>query len=168
MLQLNMSNELIFGDTTNYNEDKENVRYILILDPNDCENTNKISSATIYADNPEEICIISKNEKEGLKIILDYRNESQTITDLKGKILGNFDEKELVLYYNNKQSKLFFRDYSFINGKDVPYALIEDNIDNEITKKYFSLPHLRIEFVEAKPDNLVRNLILASIIILTI
>lgn len=168
MLQLKDANEMVFGDATDYASGNDDERHIILFNPDEPSNHDSWATGIIFAENPEEIIIYSKNEKDSLKIVLDFVNNVQTIFDSSGEIMGYFDEGDLVIYDNEKKECLKFSDMSFLDKKDTPYGLITDDIENDLTEEYFSRPHLLVEFVESKVNNVYRNLIIASLIILSI
>jgi hypothetical protein len=166
MLQLYELPELIVGDATDYKSGHTEERHIYMFNSSDEENADTCFTAIIFADNPEEISIYSKNEKDYLRIAVDVRKGMNTFYDSEGKMVGYFDEKDLTIYTAPKKPALFFREMAFLDTNDVPYAIITDDIENELTERYFSLPHMMIEFVEPEENNTFRNLILASVITL--
>jgi hypothetical protein len=170
MLQLTEITELVIGDATDYSNGENDERHIFIFNANDADNPDTSFTAIIFAENPEEISIFSKNEVDSLKITLDIRNAINTFYDTDGKIIGYFDEKELAILNEKKEKLMEFNseEMAFIDMDEVPYALVNDEIENELTEKYFSLPHMTIELIDPEENNLFRNLVLASLITLTL
>lgn len=168
MLQLTNINELIIGDASNYSGNEEIERHIYMFNANDKDNLNTCFTAIIFAENPEEITIYSKNEKDFIKIKLNARTNINSFYDSDNKLLGYFNENDLIILNSNKEKLFLFKDMSFIDNEEVPFAIVNDEINNEITQKYFTLPHMTIEFIDPEENNLYRNLIIASLITLTI
>ena len=170
MLQLTEIQELVIGDATDYSEGENNERHIYIFNSGDEDNLDTSFTAIIFADNPEEINIYSKNESDLLKIALDVRKGINTFYDTDGKVMGYFDENELTILDDKKESLMTFKgeEMAFMDAHEVPFALVNDEIENEITEKYFSLPHMTIELIDPEENNIHRNLVVASIITLTL
>ncbi len=168
MLQLIDIQEIVIGDATDYTKEETEERQIFIFNPSDEDNSETSFTAVVFADTPEEINIFSKNEKDSIRINVDIRNSLNTFYDSDNSILGYFDEKELTVLDDSKEKVLRFQDMAFIDFDDVPFALVNDEIENELTAKYFSLPHMSIEMIDPEENNALRNLVVASLITLTL
>ena len=168
MLQLIDIQEIVIGDATDYTKEETEERQIFIFNPSDEDNSETSFTAVVFADTPEEINIFSKNEKDSIRINVDIRNSLNTFYDSDNSILGYFDEKELTVLDDSKEKVLRFQDMAFIDFDDVPFALVNDEIENELTAKYFSLPHMSIEMIDTEENNALRNLVVASLITLTL
>lgn len=170
MLQLTEIQELVIGDATEYSTGENNERHIYIFNSSDEDNLDTSFTAIIFAENPEEINIYSKNENDLLKISLDVRKGVNTFFDTDGQIIGFFDENELSILDENKKKIMYFKgdEMAFMDTHDVPFALVNDEIENDVTEKYFTLPHMTIEMIDPEENNIYRNLIVASLITLTL
>ncbi len=170
MLQLTEIQELVIGDATDYSTGENDERHIYIFNANDEDNVDTSFTAIIFAENPEEINIYSKNENDLLKISLDVRKSINTFYDTEGKIIGYFNENDLAILDDKKEKIMEFKgdEMVFMDTHEVPFALINDEIENETTEKYFSLPHMTVEMIDPEENNLYRNLIVASLITLTL
>ena len=168
MLQLNDIQEVVIGDATDYTNEENEERHIFIFNSADEENQDTSFTAVVFADTPDEINIFSKNEKDSIRINIDVRSSLNTFYDSDNSVLGYFDEKELIVLDDAKEKVLRFQDMAFIDIDDVPFALVNDEIENELTSKYFTLPHMSIEMIDPEENNVLRNLVVASLITLTL